>query len=112
MIKRVPIVTRIPVTFKELRKPIFLDSNEWYPVEGFEGVYEIDAEMNIRKCSTQEFIKQNHTSKDVICVMRHPDGDGSALTASVYDVWCSTFLGDNSIYLYSYMDSIKRRHSR
>lgn len=108
--KRTPIVTRKPTTLSDLRKPIFLDNpDEMVPMYGFEGVYEISLSGNIRKVSTGEYIPIYDCRTGKAVCLNHPNSDCGTLSANLADIWTSTFLGDGSLNLYSYMDSINKR---
>lgn len=107
IIKREPI-TRVPLSWDDIREHITFDDNtKWYDIWKFEGIYQINLSGCIKKVSTGEYLKLYSTKNGYNVVLRHPDGDGSSLCCNLIDVWSSTFLGDNALNKYSYMDNIK-----
>ena len=107
--KRIPIITRKPIMTSK-RETIYLDEpDKMYPVYGFEGVYEMSITGDIRKISTGSPVTlYNGKNGKVVCLI-HPKSSFGTLTASLSDVWSSTFLDDKALNSYSYMDSINKK---
>ena len=108
--KRTPIITREPVSFSDLRKPILLDEPyKMYPIWKFEGVYNISITGIIQKTSTGDYLNLYNSRIGKVACLHHPDSDCGTLCANLSDIWSSTFLGDKALNFYSYMDSIKKK---
>lgn len=113
--ERIPItgirqpIKRVPISLSDLREPIVLDDPfKFYPVWKFEGVYEINMLGYIRKVGSENYINVKDDIISHIVILRHPDGDGSALCCNLCDVWSSTFLHDKALKYYGYLDCIKK----
>lgn len=106
MIIREPI-NRVPLKLSEVREPIIIESDDWFPVYKFEGIYDIQMSGAIRKHKTGEYLKTYECKTGFVVCMIHPNGDGSVLCANLCDVWSSTFLDDKALDKYSYVDSIR-----
>lgn len=104
-VQRSPI-SRIPLTLSDLREPIYIEDNKWFPVPKFEGVYEINLYGEVRSIYTGELIKVYERKLDVV-ILRHPNGDGSALTCNLIDIYVSSFLEVSITDMYPYVKDLK-----
>lgn len=104
---RKSIILDVPIDTTGLRKSISFESDEWYSVWKFEGIYEINLLGHIRKVSTGEYVKVYKTSKFDNVILFHPNGDGSSLCCNLIDVYTSTFLHDKALNQYSYVKDLK-----
>ena len=91
-----------------LRCSIEVQTDRWFPVYRFEGVYEITIDGRIRKFSNQVELNIHHGRKYDMVTLHHPNGDGSMMLVNLIDVWLATFCGNHdALNQYSYMESIK-----
>lgn len=92
------------------REPIQISDQSYYPVYKFEGVYEITLTGRIRRFTTKQEITTdqfNMENRFDFAILRHPDGDGSAMACNLVDVWLSTFTDEKRLDIYSYVNGIK-----
>lgn len=93
---------RVPIILSNIRKPILLEDDTWYPVYGFELAYDINIKGEIRSRYTGQLVKDYNG----IVALRNPRSiraDGNALLISVVDIWSASILKDVNLKdLYSY----------
>lgn len=94
---------RKPITLKDLRSPIELVHEEWFPVYSFEGYYDISTSGYVRNARTGEFIPIYKTSKFDIVVLKHPDNFYVCATFNLIDIYSASILGETErMTYYSY----------
>lgn len=90
---RVPIVgLRKPVKLRDLRNPIEVIRDEWFPVYSFEGYYEISLLGYIKNLRTGNLVHISKTSKYDLVVLYHPDNYYIAASFNLVDVYSASIL--------------------